>query len=788
MTEKKTSSAALGLPAFLVLAALIALYAFKKFIFFEAVYLYKDIGSDSVNYFYPQISHLFDYLKRSGVPAWSFNQGLGQDIYPFSLNDPFFLILFAFGKSRLAYGIFWMEAAKIFLAGTFFYLYLRALSLSKYAATAGALLFSFSGYVVLGGGWTVFSTEAADCALLLYAFERFLARGDWRLLPWPIAGLALMQPFLLGPYAGFFLAYGTARFVDEKGWDPKGYGSFLLRFTGLAAVGAAMSGVLSLSEFQLMRQSPRTTGPASLFQMLSAKPPFGLEGAAHNGTALLRFFSNDLLGTGSHFMGWRNYLEAPLFYCGLVTLLLAPQAFAAMSRSRRKLYGALAALGLLPVVFPYYRYAFWAFRADYYRTLSLFIVVILLFLGMRALSRIEETSEARPAVLAGTLGAALLLLFAVPRAAGLAADAGLQAAVAAFLSADAALVLLMTSRRFGRPARAGLLILLCVEAAVLSRRTAAARDVVAAVELGQKIGYNDFTTDAVAHLKAADASFYRVEKDYRSGPAAYASLNDAKIQDYHGTSSYAQFNQAYAVAFLTEMGLIDASHANGARWMPGTGSSERLMSLVGVKYFLSKRRADAAPGPFSSDPVGTFGDVRVFRNRRALPLGFTYDRRFALAEFRTLDKARKDALLLNAFVIDAGEEDDFAVFPRYPEAAAAAAPTDRGFDEAVRARARDALAVSEHGQNSISGTITLDTEKLLFFSIPYDPGWTARVDGQATPLKRVNVGFMGLALAPGEHRVELRFDPPYRSAGALLSLAGLAIYGFLLRRRSAAAA
>ncbi|HEX4047687.1 MAG TPA: YfhO family protein [Elusimicrobiota bacterium] len=772
-----------GALAYLLFATLIGLYAFKRFIFGGAVYLYKDIGADSINVYYTQYAHLLSYLAKDGVPGWSFNQGLGQNIYPFSWNDPFQLILLAFGRSRLAYGIFWMEAAKIGLGGIFFSLYLRALRLSSYASVAGGLLFSFSGYVVVGGEWAIFSTEAVYCAFLLYAFERFLAGGDRRLLPWPIAGLALLQPYLLAPYAFFFLVYGTARFVDEKGWDPDEYRSFLLRFAGAAALGAALGGVMVLSECRLMLQSPRTSGAGSFVGTLFARPVFGLAGARHDATAALRFFSDDLQGNGSRFSGWRNYLEAPLFYCGLVTLLLVPQAFAVMDRKRRVLYGALTAIFLLPVVFPYFRFAFWAFRADYYRTLSFLIAVILLFLGARALSRIDEGAPARASVLAGTVAAALVVLFAVPRAAGISVDGRLRAEVVGFLCADAGLLFLMGSRRLGRAARAGLLLLLCVEAAVFTRRSAAARDVVTAAELGRRTGYNDYTVDAVARLKAIDASFYRVEKDYRSGPAAYVSLNDAKIQDYYGTSSYVQFNQPYVAAFLSEMGLLDASKSNGARWQLGTGSSERLMSLVGVKYFLTKRPATAPPGPFSGDPVGTFGDVRAFRNRRALPLAFTYSRRFPLAEFRRLDKARKDALLLNAFVIDRSEEKDLASFAEYPASAAARAPTERGFDRSFRARTHDAFVVAARGQNSLDGTISLARPRLLFFSIPYDAGWSALVDGRAAALERADVGFMGLALGPGKHRVELRFEPPYRAAGALLSLAALALYGLLLLRR-----
>ena len=87
--------------------------------------------------------------------------------------------------------------------------------------------------------------------------------------------------------------------------------------------------------------------------------------------------------------------------------------------------------------------------------------------------------------------------------------------------------------------------------------------------------------------------------------------------------------------------------------------------------------------------------------------------------------------------------------------------------------------ITGHSQNRIDGRIRLARRKLLFFSIPYDKGWSATVDGRAARLRLVNIGFMGLPLDAGEHEVELRFTPPLRKPGAIVSLAGLAVYGFL---------
>lgn len=80
----------------------------------------------------------------------------------------------------------------------------------------------------------------------------------------------------------------------------------------------------------------------------------------------------------------------------------------------------------------------------------------------------------------------------------------------------------------------------------------------------------------------------------------------------------------------------------------------------------------------------------------------------------------------------------------------------------------------------IKGTINLEDKKLLFFSIPYDQGWSALVDGQEAKLERVNIGFMGLLLEPGEHTVELEYSPPYLFAGMTVSVTALFLFVFLI--------
>lgn len=54
------------------------------------------------------------------------------------------------------------------------------------------------------------------------------------------------------------------------------------------------------------------------------------------------------------------------------------------------------------------------------------------------------------------------------------------------------------------------------------------------------------------------------------------------------------------------------------------------------------------------------------------------------------------------------------------------------------------------------------------------PGWSARIDGQSTPIRRADGLFQSVAVAPGTHRVEFSYLPPRTAWGLGAFAAGCA--------------
>lgn len=773
------------LPIVIGLIVVTGFFVFKDYLFFDKLYIFKDIGSDTYNQLYPFYIHISEYLRSEGIPRWSFNQGMGQNIFPGGLNNPFHIVLFLFGNPKLIYVIPYIEFFKVLLGGIIFYLYLRFIPLTQFAAVVGGLLFAFSGYMIIGSGWYGHSTAVVYGAFLLFSFEKLFKNDEWIFFPFSIALIGSYSAFYLYTFASFLIIYILFRFIDEKGFQPKTLMRLLWRVFALGVLGVLISSVFMLPDILQMIESPRGSGDAGYFNRLRSTPFWALSSPIHYITALLRFYSNDMLGTGSGFRGWYNYLEAPAFYCGTISLLLFPQIISSLDSKRKIYFFSFCSFVILPVIFPYLRYAFYLFAGDYYKGgFSFFVPVVVLLFSQKALSHIDKTLKVNLSLLAVTL-VVLLGVLNYPYFHGTdnLVVKELRLISNVFLILYAILIFLLSVAKYRKTAKALILLIICIELAGYSFITLNKRQVMTPDELKAKVGYNDYTVEAVAYLKLIDDDFYRISKNYNSGNAMYQSLNDAQIQGYFGTSSYYSFNQKNYIRFLSETEIIKGNMEFETRWAPGMINRPLLQTLAGIKYNLIKGDWSFYRKIGYKD-IAYFGDINVLKNQYNLPLGFTYDQFITIENFRTLTVAQKDLVLFKAFVVDSESGDWTNVFNRLNSQVIKNELKVSEYIQDIQDRRESVLEILEKGQNCIKGRINLKKRKLLFFSIPYDKGWSAAIDGRKVNIKCINMGLMGFSIEKGEHLVELNYRSPYIFSSTVVSTSALLfVLGVVLYRR-----
>ena len=82
--------------------------------------------------------------------------------------------------------------------------------------------------------------------------------------------------------------------------------------------------------------------------------------------------------------------------------------------------------------------------------------------------------------------------------------------------------------------------------------------------------------------------------------------------------------------------------------------------------------------------------------------------------------------------------------------------------------------------DSLEGTISVSSDKILCVSIPYLKNWEAYLDGKPTELLRVNTAFMGVEVRAGSHTVRFVYQMKWLKLGIIMSAAGLVMVLVLL--------
>lgn len=111
---------------------------------------------------------------------------------------------------------------------------------------------------------------------------------------------------------------------------------------------------------------------------------------------------------------------------------------------------------------------------------------------------------------------------------------------------------------------------------------------------------------------------------------------------------------------------------------------------------------------------------------------------------------------------------------------------DAAWQDAYATLSANMLDVTEYGDSCLKGKITVDQDGVFVTSIPYEAGWTLKVDGRTRQISELVGGaWISTSLSAGEHEIELTFRPPGLIAGLLITLAciGLLIAAEWWRRR-----
>lgn len=107
--------------------------------------------------------------------------------------------------------------------------------------------------------------------------------------------------------------------------------------------------------------------------------------------------------------------------------------------------------------------------------------------------------------------------------------------------------------------------------------------------------------------------------------------------------------------------------------------------------------------------------------------------------------------------------------------------------EAIQKIKEQPVTVST-SKNKVFATYDVKQDTSIFFTIPYDKGWSAYQDGKKIEIKQAQTGFMKVDIPKGKGTITLSFIPNGFITGAICSFTSLLLFGTYNHRRKSSKA
>lgn len=280
------------------------------------------------------------------------------------------------------------------------------------------------------------------------------------------------------------------------------------------------------------------------------------------------------------------------------------------------------------------------------------------------------------------------------------------------------------------------------------------------------------TYDSVQEVKEAlpDDAFYRID--------AYGAHNNLGL--WFDKSCLQFFNSTVApsiMEFYPEVGVKRDVNSK-----PEV-QNYALRGLLSVRYTLVAKDADSnwqGEGMDGWDLVGSTSAYQVYENKNWVPMGFAQQYYVTADQLDQVGEDSRAQILLRAVLLD---EDQIAAYGDLLQPI-----PDDGLTNCMQdTYAEDCTACCAEAVENFTATRTgftaetdYDTDRLVFFSVPYDDGFTAAINGEPAKIEKVDNGLMALRVPAGQTSITCTYHTPGLRTGTIISLAALAVYGAYL--------
>ena len=754
------------------LCALTAAIFFLPFYILDGGFFHYagDFNSQQISFY----RYMNGFVKGAGYPdsafagaprntfSWATDLGSGvMNAYSFYLyGSPFFWLSVLLPQSWLPYMMVPLLVLKFGVAGGGAYLYLRRYVKNANYAVLGACLYALSGFAVYNVFFNHFVDVVALFPYLLWALDEAIYENRHGLFAFWVAVNLLNNYFFFVGQVIFLCIYFVCK-LTAKDFRLTGrkFGHLLWE----SVLGVAMGCLLLFPAVLSLLQNPRTIDLSSGWGFLTyAKVQQYL-------AILLSWIlppdSPYLTSVWSEGVIKWTSMTAYLPLCSLAGAMAYWRSRKADSKKR--IVAVCAVCALVPVL----NSAFYALNSSYYARWYYMPTLILAAMTVNALEDPDIDLDAPARGISWIMLAALVFAVVPVRddttgtwSFGVLKNPGQFFAVLGF-----GLLGLMLYRylcgvwrqdsRFAQRMTAAVLVFACVFTMVH----------IGIGKFGQWHTDSDLVeqdTNALLLKNALPEGDYRIDT-YKIHDNIGMWLDKSCLQYFGSTAAPS------ILSFYPGLGV-----KRDVRSEPEI-TNYALRGLLSVEYLITtpeKRESFEDEADEGWTYLADVDGYTLYHNDNYVPMGFTYDYYVTEATYETSIKTLRSNLLMRALVL---EDEDVEKYSSYLTELPDAMLNDLHYDSYTQDcadRRAHSCSVFQMNNAGFHAEITLDKANLVFFSVPYDDGFTAYVNGEKTDILQVDEGLMAVLCPAGASSIDFVYQAAGLSASRVVTAVAIPVW------------
>lgn len=713
---------------------------------------------------------------REGNIFWNWTTDLGVNFlgsYSFyNIGSPFFWLTIPFPSEAVPYLMAPLLMLKFATASVTSFAFLKRFVKNPSYAIIGALLYAFSGFSIYNIFFNHFHEVIAFFPLLLLSLEENVVnhrRGVFALM---VALSAVINYYFFFGEVIFVTIYFFVRLIC--GGDFKlNIKQFLLLFLE-AVLGVLIAAFLLLPSVLAISGNPRTDnfllGWSGLF--------YG--NVQRYGLILQSFFYPPDIPAYPNFFPDSN---AKWSSVSMFLPLFSMTGVFAMLKSREKHWTKpLFFLSLVIAFIPILNSSFSAFNNSYYARWFYMPILILSLMTMIALEKYRENFKFGVKWTAIVSGAFLIISFFPSYEDGKIVFGKLPEyqdrlwayAMVVIMGLILSYVLTRLNKKTFFRATTIAVCFMVVLTSVLMMALGKGNSLTThrVVEMGlngrEKLTFLDEDSD----------EFYRIDM-YNSEEDNVKCMDNFPM--YWQVPTIQAFHSVVPASIFTFYDSIGFDRGVGSR--PDI-KYKGVRALTSVKYLLTYAgEEDADTEGFTY--LTTQNEFDIYTNDNYIPMGFTYDYYVNDNMFEDFSETYRDRLMLAAVHLSdeqiARYSDILDELPlsEYPIISA------EGLRHDAINRRKNTCYSFETDNLGFTAKIDTPTDELVFFSVPWEAGWTATVNGEPAIVENVNNGFMAVRVPAGDSTIRFNYMTPGLKTGFIVTIVGLILliaYLFIMNR------